>query len=83
MVTTVAITNQSENSNNNVDEVVSEPEVDPEPEGNDYVSQATTSRTNDNLWTEMQQNPELFIFQENVGVKLDTTQINALFLSNL
>ncbi|KAF2887738.1 hypothetical protein ILUMI_18435 [Ignelater luminosus] len=58
----------SENSSDSEDEVVSEPEVDPESEDNDDDSQAT-SNANDNLWTEIQQNPELFIFQENVGVK--------------
>ncbi|KAF2891962.1 hypothetical protein ILUMI_14211 [Ignelater luminosus] len=55
----------SENSSDSEDEVVSEPEVDPESEDNDDDSQATTSNANDNLWTEIQQNPELFIFQEN------------------
>ena len=62
----------SENSSDSEDEVVSEPEVDPESEHNDDDSQATTSNANDNLWTEIQQSPELFIFQENVGAKLDT-----------
>ena len=28
---------------------------------------------NDNLWTEIQQNPELFISEENVDVKLGTS----------
>ncbi|KAG5864002.1 hypothetical protein JTB14_007636 [Gonioctena quinquepunctata] len=54
------------------DEVVSEPEdeVVPDPDDNDDEPQATTSNPNDNLWTDIQQNPELFIFQENVGLKL-------------
>ncbi|KAG5887479.1 hypothetical protein JTB14_008197 [Gonioctena quinquepunctata] len=57
------------------DEVVSEPEdeVVPDPDDNDDEPQATTSNPNDNLWTDIQQNPELFIFQENVGLKLDTS----------
>ncbi|KAG5872719.1 hypothetical protein JTB14_019962 [Gonioctena quinquepunctata] len=58
------------------DEVVSEPEdeVVPDPDDNDDEPQATTSNPNDNLWTDIQQNPDLFIFQENkkhkYGVKL-------------
>lgn len=63
----------SENSSDSEDEVVSEPEVNPESEDSDDDYQRTTSNANDNLWTEIQQNPELFIFQENVGLKLDTT----------
>ncbi|KAK9753455.1 hypothetical protein QE152_g2044 [Popillia japonica] len=65
----------NENSSDSDDEVVSEPEdeVVPEPDDNEGDSQATTSNANDDLWTEIQQNPELFIFQENVGVKLDTS----------
>ncbi|KFM59527.1 Transposable element Tcb2 transposase, partial [Stegodyphus mimosarum] len=59
----------SENSSDSDDEVVSEPEdeVVPEPGDNEGNSQATTSNANDDLWTEIQQNPELFIFQENVS----------------
>ena len=61
----------SENSSDSEDEVVSEPEdkVVSEAEDNNNDSQATTSNANDNLWTEIQQNLELFIFQGNVGVK--------------
>lgn len=34
------------------------------------ASQETTSNVNNNLWTaESQQNSELFIFQENIGLK--------------
>ncbi|KAF2890530.1 hypothetical protein ILUMI_15643, partial [Ignelater luminosus] len=73
----------SENSSDSEDEVVSEPEVDPESEHNDDDSQATTSNANDNLWTEIQQNPELFIFQENVGVKLDTPNFTVQTLVDL
>lgn len=68
----------SENSSDSDDEVVSEPEdevvpepedeVVPDPDGNDDEPQATTSNPNDNLWTDIQQNPELFISQENVGL---------------
>lgn len=67
----------SENSSDSEDEVVSE------PEDNDDDSQATTSNANDNLWTEIQQNPELFIFQENVGVKLDTSNFTVQTLVDL
>ncbi|KAF2879123.1 hypothetical protein ILUMI_27053 [Ignelater luminosus] len=73
----------SENSSDSEDEVVSEPEVDPESEDNDDDPQATTSNANDNLWTEIQQNPELFIVQENVGVKLDTTNFTVQTLVDL
>ncbi|XP_067136002.1 piggyBac transposable element-derived protein 4-like [Centruroides vittatus] len=52
-------------------------------EGNDDASQATTSNPNDNLWTETQQIPELFIFQENVGLKLDTTNLTVQMLVDL
>ncbi|XP_037911917.1 piggyBac transposable element-derived protein 4-like [Hermetia illucens] len=62
----------SDNSSDSEDMVVSECEVDPEPEDNNDDSQTTTSNANDDLWTEIQQNPELFIFQKNIGVKLDT-----------
>ncbi|KAG5883003.1 hypothetical protein JTB14_033458 [Gonioctena quinquepunctata] len=41
-----------------------EDEVVPDPDDNDDEPQATTSNPNDNLWTDIQQNPELFIFQE-------------------
>ena len=66
----------SENSSDSEDEVVFEPEVYPESEYNDDDSQSTTSNANDNLWTEIQQNLELFVFQENVDVKLDTGTTN-------
>ncbi|KFM83301.1 PiggyBac transposable element-derived protein 4, partial [Stegodyphus mimosarum] len=75
----------SENSSDSDDEVVSEPEdeVVPEPDDNEGDSQATTSNANDDLWTEIQQNPELFIFQENVGVKLDTSNFTVQTLVDL
>ncbi|KAG5880985.1 hypothetical protein JTB14_024524 [Gonioctena quinquepunctata] len=67
------------------DEVVSEPEdeVVPDPDDNDDEPQATTSNPNDNLWTDIQQNPELFIFQENVGLKLDTSNFTVQTLVDL
>jgi len=64
----------SENSNEESDdEVVSEPEDEMilEPEDNQDASQETTSNTSDNLWTENRQIPEIFIFQENIGLKLN------------
>ena len=73
----------SENSSDSEDEVVSEPEVDLESEDNDDDSQATTSNANGNLWTEIQQNSELFIFQENVGVKLNMTNFTVKTLVDL
>lgn len=85
----------SENSSDSGDEVVSEPDDDsgpeddpepgddPEPEDNANDSQATTSNADDNLWTDIQQNPELFIFQENVGVKLDTSNFTVQTLVDL
>lgn len=60
----------SENSSDSDDEVVPEPEVVPDPDGNDDDSQ-------------IQQNPELFIFQENVGVKLDTSNFTVQTLVDL
>lgn len=74
-----------ENSSDSDDEVVSEPEdeVVPDPDDNDIDSQATTSNTNDNLWTDIQQNSELFIFQENVGLKLDTSNFTVQTLVDL
>ena len=72
----------SDDSSDSEDEVVSEHEVDPESEDNDD-SQATTSNANDNLWTEIQQMPELFIFQEDVGMKLDTTNFTIQTLVDL
>ncbi|GBP65491.1 hypothetical protein EVAR_38830_1 [Eumeta japonica] len=71
----------SENSSDGEDKVVSVPEVDAESEDHDDDSQATTSNANNNLWTEIQQNPELFIFQENVGVKLNTTNAEKRVIS--
>ncbi|CAD7092547.1 unnamed protein product [Hermetia illucens] len=68
----------SDNSSDSGDMVVSECEVDPEPEDNNDDSQTTTSNANDDLWTEIQQNPELFIFQENIGVKLDTANFTII-----
>ncbi|KAG5877666.1 hypothetical protein JTB14_015626 [Gonioctena quinquepunctata] len=67
------------------DEVVSEPEdeVVPDPDDNDDEPQATTSNPNDNLWTDIEQNPELFIFQENVGLKLDTSNFTVQTLVDL
>lgn len=56
MVTTVAIMNSSDSE----DEVFA-PEVD-----------LKHNENGDNLWTEIQQNPELFIL-EKVGVELDTS----------
>ena len=41
----------SENSSDSEDEIISE------PEDKDHDSQATKSNENDNLWTEIQQNP--------------------------
>lgn len=75
----------SENSSDSDDEVVSEPEdeVVPDPDDNDDEPQATTSNPNDNLWTDIQQNPELFIFQENVGLKLDTSNFTVQTLVDL
>ncbi|XP_056639725.1 uncharacterized protein LOC130447089 [Diorhabda sublineata] len=73
----------SENSSDSEDEVVSKSEDDPEPEDNADDSQATTSNANDNLWTETQQSPELFIFKEKVGVKLDTTNFTVQTLVDL
>lgn len=35
--------------------------------------QATSLNANDDLCTELQHKPELFLFQENVGVNLDTS----------
>lgn len=67
----------SESSSDSEDEVVS----DPEDSDDDF--QAATSNANDNLWTEIQQNPELFIFQENVGVKLDTSNFTVQTLVDL
>lgn len=74
-----------DSSEDSDDEVVSEPEDETilEPEGNHDASQATTSNTNDNLWTENQQNPELFIFQENISLKLDTTNLTVQTLVDL
>lgn len=68
----------SENSSEDSDD-----EVVSEPEDNHDASQATTSNTNDNLWTENQQNPELFTFQENIGLKLDTTNLTVQTLVDL
>lgn len=73
----------SDNSSDSEDMVVSECEVDPEPEDNNDDSQTTTSNANDDLWTEIQQNPELFIFQENIGVKLDTANFTVHTLVDL
>lgn len=41
-----------------------------EPEVNHDSSQATTSIIR-NFWTENQQNPELHLIQENIGLKFD------------
>ncbi|CAD7076630.1 unnamed protein product [Hermetia illucens] len=73
----------SDNSSDSEDMVVSECEVDPEPEDNNDDSQTTTSNANDDLWTEIQQNSELFIFQENIGVKLDTANFTVHTLVDL
>ncbi|CAD7093715.1 unnamed protein product [Hermetia illucens] len=73
----------SDNSSDSEDMVVSECEVDLEPEDNNDDSQPTTSNANDDLWTEIQQNPELFIFQENIGVKLDTANFTVHTLVDL
>ncbi|GLV36015.1 hypothetical protein CBL_01779 [Carabus blaptoides fortunei] len=74
----------AENSSEDTDEVVSEPEneVVPELEYNHDASQATTSNTDDNLWTEIQE-PEQFMFQQNIGFKLDTTNFTVQTLVNL
>ncbi|XP_023232977.1 piggyBac transposable element-derived protein 4-like [Centruroides sculpturatus] len=79
-----------EDGNNSSDYVPSEDssedsddEVVSEPEGNHDASQATTSNPNNNLWTENQQHPELFIFQENIGLKLDTTNLTVQMLVDL
>ncbi|KAF5299707.1 hypothetical protein FQA39_LY11502 [Lamprigera yunnana] len=71
-----------QNSSDN-DEVVSEPEGVSKPDGNGDDFQATISNANDNLLTEIQQNPELFIFQGNVGVKLDTSNFTVQMLVDL
>lgn len=70
----------SEFSENSMD---SDYEVVSETEDNNDVSEASTSSTGDNLWTEIPQNPELFVFQENVGFKLDTTNLTVQTLVDL
>ncbi|XP_071053641.1 piggyBac transposable element-derived protein 4-like [Onthophagus taurus] len=70
----------SEFSENSMD---SDYEVVSETEDNNDVSEASTLSTGDNLWTEIPQNPELFIFQENVCFKLDTTNLTVQTLVDL
>ena len=74
--------NSSEDSD---DEIVFEPEDEMilEPEDNHDASQETTPNTNDTLWTENPQIPEQFIFQENIGLKLNTTNLTVQTLVNL
>lgn len=73
----------SENTSDSEDEVISEPEEVSESDNNDDDFQATTSNENDDLWTEVQHNPELFLFEENVGVKLDTSNFTVQTLVDL
>lgn len=46
-------------------------------------SQATASNQNNNLWAEIQQDPELFIFQESAGVKFVTSNFMVQMLVDL
>ena len=41
------------------------------------------STANDDLWKEIQHNPELLLFQENVGVKLNTSNFTVQNLVDL
>ncbi|EFN77060.1 hypothetical protein EAI_07124, partial [Harpegnathos saltator] len=68
----------SENSSEDSDD-----EVVSEPEDNHDASQETTPNTNDNLWTENPQIPEQFIFQENIGLKLNTINLTVQTLVDL
>lgn len=76
----------SENSGEDSDDgVVSnhEDETIDDPKDNHDASQETTPYTDDNLWTEIRQNPELFIFQENIGLKLDARNLTVQTLVDL
>lgn len=73
----------SEDTSDSEDEVISEPEDVSESDDNDDDFQATTSNENDDLWTEVQHNPELFLFEENFGVKFDTSNFTVQTLVDL